>query len=159
MTPNDRSDLVVIDAPFAALWILASPESSSALDLAAQWARQSVQAIAPASILVDLTARIDEQVRRQVLTVTQAHEALEVLFDFGIRLEETPELHHRALDLTQALNLPRSRAAHYLALAESRDCEVWTGDEELYQLIQSQFPRLRWVGSFRSSAAEQPRLI
>ena len=38
--------------------------------------------------------------------------------------------------------------AHYLALAESVNCELWTADERFYRAASPTVDNVRWVGDF-----------
>ncbi|TAK33787.1 MAG: PIN domain-containing protein [Chloroflexota bacterium] len=150
------SELVVVDASVAAMWVLSEAHSSSALSLAADWVRAEVQAIAPGFMLTEVTNAVYKRVRRGELSVSQAREALDVVLSFGVRLEESPDLHRRALDLAYRFNRPTPYDAHYLALAELHTCEVWTGDERLYNAVGPYFSWLRWVGTYQPTG-NRPR--
>ncbi len=52
------------------------------------------------------------------------------------------EISLRALEFTCNHKLPASYDAHYLALAERENCELWTADERLYNSVKEQFS---WV--------------
>ena len=149
MSQAAHSEFVVVDASLATMWVLSEPFSSIALALAAEWRRADVQAIAPTFMQTEVTSAVYKRVRRSELSLSQAQEALDVVLSFGVRLEEQPDLHHRALDLAHQYNRPTPYDAHYLALAELHACEVWSGDERLYNAIGSQFQRLRWIGTYR----------
>ena len=47
---------------------------------------------------------------------------------FPLTLSSTPGLHQRALALAEAHQLPAAYDAHYLGLAESLGCDLWTDD-------------------------------
>ena len=38
--------------------------------------------------------------------------------------------------------------AHYLALAESFGCELWTADERFYRVASPSIENVRWIGEF-----------
>lgn len=38
--------------------------------------------------------------------------------------------------------------AAYLALAESAQCNLWTGDRSFYQSAKSHFSRIKWIGDY-----------
>jgi len=125
--PHDR--VAVVDASLVAMWVLAEAHSPRALALASDWARADVQAVAPCFMMAEVTSALYKRVRRGELSITQAQEALEVVRGFGVQLEEEPELHRRALELAHRLDRSTPYDAHYLALAELRGCEAWTGAE------------------------------
>lgn len=52
------------------------------------------------------------------------------------------DLHRRALSLAKQLSLPAAYDAHYLALAERLNAELWTADRCLAERAQ---PTMPWV--------------
>lgn len=46
--------------------------------------------------------------------------------------------------------------AHYLALAQTLDCEFWTADERLYNAVRDQLPWVRWLGLYDASFSDTP---
>lgn len=143
--PNPRR--VVVDASLVAMWVLPEPHSPRALALATDWARADTEAVAPHLMLAEVTSALYKRVRRGELSLAQAEEALEVVLGFGVRLEGQPELHQRAIALAHHLNLPTPYDAHYLALGELHECEVWTGDVKLYNAVRGRLSWVRWVGA------------
>ena len=145
--------LVVVDASLVAMWVLAEPLSPRATALASEWTRLGMQPIAPAFMLAEVTNAIFKRVYRAEITLLQAQSVLEAALRFGVGLEEHPDLHRRAMVLADRLARPSTYDAHYLALAELHTCEVWTGDERLYNAVGPQFPALRWVGTYQPTGA------
>jgi predicted nucleic acid-binding protein len=140
--------LAVVDASVVAMWVLPERHSALALALAEDWAQAGIQAIAPCFMPTEVANAIFKRVQRGEISFDHAIEALDVVLGFGVRLEEEPELHRRALALAYHLNRPTPYDAHYLALAELRGCAVWTGDERLYNATRGQFAWLRWIGAY-----------
>ena len=137
------------------MWVLPEQHSALALALAEDWAHAGVQAIAPCLMPTEVANAIYKRVQRGEMTFDQASEALDVVIGFGVRLEEEPELHRRALVLSYRLNRPTPYDAHYLALAELYGCALWTGDERLYNAARGQFPWLRWIGTYVPAGGKQ----
>ncbi len=148
MTATQAVGAVVVDASLAAMWVLPEPFSPLALALAADWAHTGVQAMAPCLMPAEVASAIYKRVRRGELGIEHAQAALDVVLGFGIRLEQEPEIHRRALGLAHQLNRPTPHDAHYLALAELWGCELWTGDERLYNAVRAQLPWVQWIGSY-----------
>ena len=145
--------LVVVDASLASMWVLREPHSALALALAAEWARAGVEAIAPCFMVAEVTSALYKRVRRGELALEDARRALDVVLGFGVRLDEEPELHRRALVLAHRLDRPTPYDAHCLALAELRGWELWTGDERLYNAVRAALPWVRWVGAYTPSGS------
>ena len=55
------------------------------------------------------------------------------------------DLHSAALRLAQQLSLPAIYDAHYLALAERFDAELWTADRRLARAVQGEVRAVRLV--------------
>lgn len=155
MIPAENTGLVVVDASLAAMWVMAEPYTSQALALAADWARDHVQAIAPHLMMSEVASALYKRMRRGELTLQQTVEALHVVYGFGVRLEGETGLHERALFLAQSLDHSAPYDAVYLALAEHRGCQVWTGDERLYNAAASRLPWVRWIGAYGPETAHR----
>jgi predicted nucleic acid-binding protein len=52
----------------------------------------------------------------------------------------------------ERFSLPSAYDAHYLALAESRQCECWTADERLWNPVRRKPPWVRWLGQEAGAA-------
>jgi predicted nucleic acid-binding protein len=135
---SENTGLVVVDASLAAMWVMAEPYT----------ARDHVQAIAPHLMMSEVASALYKRLRRGELTLQQAVEALHVVYSFGVRLEGETDLHERALFLAHSLERPAPNDVLYLALAEHRGCQVWTGDERLYNAAASRLPWVRWIGAY-----------
>ncbi len=76
----------------------------------------------------------------------RATEHLAAFLAFPIEFHNPAGLHHEALVLADALGLPATYDAHYLALAERVGCEVWTDDQRLLRQVATSLPFVRWIG-------------
>jgi predicted nucleic acid-binding protein len=52
------------------------------------------------------------------------------------------------MELTAELKQDAVYDAHYLALAEALNCELWTADERFYRAAISGHTQVKWLGSF-----------
>ena len=48
--------------------------------------------------------------------------------------------------LATRFNRPAAYDAHYLALAEMMNCEFWTADRRLFNVVKDELPWVRWLG-------------
>ena len=55
--------------------------------------------------------------------------------------------------LADALDLPATYDAHYLALAEHLGCELWTDDQRLIRHVATSLPFVRWIGDHPATVA------
>ena len=146
-------DEVVVDASLALKWVEREPYSHEASELLENWQKQRRRLIAPALFAYEATNALAKRVKRGQLTVEIAKERLASLLENGPALEHDVTVNLRALEIMQRFSLPSAYDAHYLALAESRQCECWTADERLWNTVRGELPWVRWVGQ-RDVAAE-----
>ena len=65
------------------------------------------------------------------------------MMQFPFAIEESRHLIPRTLELASQLGQGAVYDSHYLALAESLDCELWTADERFQRAARERFPRVR----------------
>jgi predicted nucleic acid-binding protein len=80
------------------------------------------------------------------LSLKDATEQLDDFLALPIAYHNPVGLHHQALVLADALGLPATYDAHYLALAEHLGCELWTDDQRLLRHVAERLPFVRWIG-------------
>ena len=71
---------------------------------------------------------------------------MQSLLSSGLELHQPPQLYGRALELASQLSRGAAYDAHYLALAETLGCEMWTADGRFYQAASPVARSVRWVG-------------
>lgn len=42
--------------------------------------------------------------------------------------------------------------AQYVALAQQLECDFWTADKEFYDEAHAEFPQVRWIGIYQTTA-------
>jgi predicted nucleic acid-binding protein len=137
---------VVVDASMAAMWSLPERLSERALERASEWANEGTRLLAPCLLVAEVTSAVYKRVVRGELDLSAAEAALAVVLRFPIELREEPGVPARALQLAHEHRRPNTYDSHYLALAERRECEFWTGDERLYKAVKSKLSWVRWIG-------------
>lgn len=76
------------------------------------------------------------------ITQTEAEDLLKEALNLDIRFYGDKELHKEALKLANLFRLPATYDAHYLALANRFNVELWTADARLFKAVSSS---LSWV--------------
>ncbi len=71
-------------------------------------------------------------VRHAVIDKHVAEKALRAMTALPITIHEEDLFHRRALDAAVRLNVKSAYDAHYLALVEYLECDLWTADKRLY---------------------------
>ncbi len=139
------SDVVVADASLASKWLVREPQSEKALTLLGSLHRQGVRPAAPHLLPFEVANALHRRVVRRELTVEAAVDLIASLLASQLELHETPDLHGRALRLASELDQGAAYDAHYLALAATLDCELWTADERFFRAASAVSSNVRWL--------------
>ena len=84
------------------------------------------------------------RVRRGDFTLREVTTRLRELWRVGVQVSTLSEdAHIRAMELACRFGIP---AAYDLALAEEKQCELWTADERLWNAVRSEVDWVRWIG-------------
>ncbi|MGB9886209.1 MAG: type II toxin-antitoxin system VapC family toxin [Moorellales bacterium] len=128
---------VCVDAGLVLKLVLNEPDSEQAEALFSRWRALGVRLVAPAFCPVEVDSVLRQKAMRPVdaggLTEEQAEIAFAAVQAIPLAVLVEPGQRQRAWELAKTLELPTVYDAHYLALAELRQCEFWTADERLYR--------------------------
>lgn len=145
-------DFVVVDASVAFKWLVEEENSDKATALARLWDDEGMQVAAPPLMPFEVANALHRRVVRGELTVEFATGLLRDLMSLGVTLYAMPDLHGRALELASRLEQQAVYDAHYLALAGSLGCEMWTADQRFFRAASAGTDNIRWLGEFSASA-------
>ena len=109
---------------------------------------------APHLMPVEVANALHRRVTRNEMSVEVAAHLIENLLSSGIELHETPNLHGRALELASLTQQGAVYDAHYLALAETLGCDLWTADERFYRGASPVAQNVHWLGEFVGPGSE-----
>ena len=141
---------VCIDASLALTWLLPQERIITADALILQWHTQGVKLITAPLFHAEVTSVIRQQVYFKKLHPDEG----ELLFSLYLQLEiETvyePVIYGQAWELAKKFNLPRTYDMQYLAVAELRDCELWTNDRRLVNSLQGKASQIKWAGEYET---------
>ena len=142
------NESVVVDASLAAKWLVEEEDSDKAHALLQSWVSRGIARVAPYLMPFEVANTLHRRVVRGELTVVDGARLIARLLGSQLELHQTPNLHARALELASLLRQGAAYDAHYLALAETLDCELWTADEKFYRAASPVVDNLRWIGEF-----------
>jgi predicted nucleic acid-binding protein len=147
------SNVVIVDASIALKWTLNESDSSAALALLAHWTDKEIEVHAPALLAYEVTNALYRRVRKGEIPFGDARRGLtEIIFKVvEFDFPEDPDFNIRAMELGQQFGLPAAYDSHYLALAESRECELWTADTRLWNSTRGKLTWLRWLSDYPAS--------
>ena len=137
-----------VDASVAAKWVLPEEYSVQALALVDHMIELDDWIVAPPLLSFEVTNILRQRMRRRGMPLAEAEQALASFATFPVTLIASDELHRHALTLSDAYGLPASYDAHYLALAQMLQCELWTDDRRLLHELQNEFQFVRWIGDY-----------
>lgn len=129
-------DTICIDAG-PVIHLVAFPEDEIVKQSWEKWELQDLSIIAPTLLYYEVTNVLFRYQRYGVLSKHTANSALSAALALPIQLFEDPELHIRAIEIADEYNLNAAYDAHYLALAERYEAELWTTDEKFFRRIQA----------------------
>jgi predicted nucleic acid-binding protein len=138
---------LVVDASVVLKWQLGEEENvAQAVALRDDcYVRGIFNALAPGLLLYEITNGIISATRNKRISPPNSMGALNNLLSFGIEVREVDPL--RVLEVALRYNIAGYDAA-YLALAEDKDCDLWTGDRVLYNAVKAKFKRVKWIGDY-----------
>ena len=139
---------VVVDASLAVKWLVEEDDSDKAHAALRSWVAQDITRIAPHLMPFEVANALHRRVLRGELNVGDSVRMIASLLASRLELHQPPDLHVRALQLASQLKQNAAYDAHYLALAESVGCELWTADERFYRAASQSNDNVRWIGEF-----------
>ena len=146
------SESVVVDASLAVKWLVDEDDSDKAHAVLQSWVAQDITRIAPHLMPFEVANALHQRVLRGELTVGDSARMITRLLASRLELHQPPSLYVRALQLASELKQAAAYAAHYLALAESVGCELWTADERFYRAASPSIENVRWLREFKRQA-------
>ena len=102
----------------------------------------------PYLLPVEVANVLHRRVVRGDLSLEVAVSLIETLLASGVELRETQQIHVRGLELADELGQGAVYDSHYLALAESLGCDLWTADERFYRAATRESFAVNWIGNF-----------
>ena len=145
------SEYVVVDASVAFKWLVEEEHSDKATALVRLWDGEGARLAAPQLMSFEVANALHRRVARGDFAVDVASGLMEDLMSLGIAFHHGPDLHRRALELASQLQQGAVYDAHYLALAESLGCELWTADQRFHRSVSAHIENVRWLGEAPAS--------
>ncbi len=109
----------------------------------ATWMSQEYNLVAPTLLYYEVANGLYKQEKSGRLSPELVRNTLDFALTLPLQLVGDAALHQRAHALAAQYNLPATYDAHYLALAERLNIELWTTDAKLFNTVQS--AGVEWV--------------
>jgi predicted nucleic acid-binding protein len=101
------------------------------------WTSNETNLVAPSLLFYEVTNGLYQQEKNKYLSPETIWKSLEYSLELPITLVNEKNLHLRAREIALQYKLPATYDAHYLALAEWMDIELWTADMRLVKAVKS----------------------
>jgi predicted nucleic acid-binding protein len=142
------SGFVVVDASLAVKWLVREEHTDKALAILQAWYDEEVTPTAPHLLPFEVANALHRKVFLGHLSVGDSARMILQLLGSRLELHQTSGLHARALELASELQQGAVYDAHYLALAEEFDCELWTADQRFHRAVSAHAGNVRWLGEY-----------
>ena len=140
---------IVVDASTAIKTVVPEDMSNKADALISEAKDSEIELIAPHLYEPETISVLSRKVWERKLTKTQADMALKALKDIPVKLSSFSDQADRAWIIARQFNMRYAYDAFYVALAEYRNCELWTADKKLYDTVHNTFPFVKWLGNYQ----------
>ena len=138
---------VCLDASVVIRALIPGAFTNNVLMLFAEWEGDGIERIAPALLPFEVSSALRRLVHLKQLDPQLGEEAFNAFMKLDIALTHRRVLFPLAWQLACELKRPRTYDTAYLALAQLKDCDLWTADERFYNAVREHVPRVRWVGA------------
>ena len=138
----DNSSTICIDASIVLRRML-QPDDKAVKNLWQSWVADEIRLVAPTLLFYEVTNGLYQQQRNNYLSPETIWKALELALELPINLVNEANLHLRAREIAMQYELPATYDAHYLALAEWMDIDLWTADRKLINTLKPF--KVKWV--------------
>jgi predicted nucleic acid-binding protein len=119
------------------------PDDSPIQKLWQSWVSEETHLVAPTLLFYEVTNGLYQQQKNNILSPETIWQTLELSLELPITLVNEANLHLKAREIAMRYNLPATYDAHYLALAEWMDIELWTADQRLVNTLKPF--KVKWV--------------
>jgi predicted nucleic acid-binding protein len=108
-----------------------------------KWMKAEATIVAPTLLYYEVTNGLYRYQRAGILPSEAVKKALKAALALPIELVSNTELHTRARSIASMYNLSAAYDAHYLALAQWMEVDLWTADMRLVNSLKPH--KLSWV--------------
>lgn len=129
----NKSSTVCVDASVVTQRVV----SNAAENIWETWAQAGIRLVAPTLLYYEVTNSLYRYLKAGIFSLDTVEKTLRAALALPIELIGEANLHQRAKDLAAKYNLPAAYDAHYLALAEHLEVELWTADARLFNTVKS----------------------
>ena len=139
--------MTVIDASVLVKLLVLEQFSDQAERLVKLWAATGIRMAAPDFIHAEVASALYKKMSARIISLDKATELMTRFYAMDISIQQSSPLHRRAMDLALELGQRMPYDSHYLALAESLNCDFWTADQPFYRAARHHYTQVQWIGN------------
>lgn len=144
--------VVCVDASVAVKWLIPERDSDRAVALLTHSRTGAHQLVGPSHLIQEVTSAILKKMRLGEIEIEQARTLSVRAGELMVEIVSPPTLPLRAFEIAARFNLKWIYDAFYVALAEIVECELWTADERLHEIVSPAFPNVRLLTEYSAAA-------
>ena len=145
------NDNVVVDANIAIKWVLIETDSELARALLAEWKKKEMIVYVPTLLSYEVTNILYREVRAGRITTETAEYGINMIHHVVSPVySRNAVLNLRAMAMAKHFDLSAAYDSHYLALAERKECTLWTDDKRMWRDVKDQIDWVQWIGNYPS---------
>ena len=137
----NNSSTVCVDANVVVRLVLFTEDEIQTLWK--KWTSQETRLVAPTLLHYEVVNSLYRYQKHGQISHVSLDRALQAALALPIELIDDDDLHRRAMLLAAQYELPAAYNAHYLALSEWMNIELWTADTRLVNTLKPY--KLSWV--------------
>ena len=141
--------MICVDASLAVKWVLIEEHTTQARALYRAAARAGDSITAPPLLPIEATNIFRQRMRRSPpIPREEAVSLLDRILAVPVTLQNPPGLHRAALVLADAYQLSAAYDGHYVALAQTVGCDLWTADQRLLRELDGRLSFVRGIADY-----------
>jgi predicted nucleic acid-binding protein len=138
-----------IDANVAVKWVVGSEaDRDKALALLQDSIHAGITLIAPTLFPVEIDSIIRKRVHNGSLTAREGVQAYSQLDAIPVQIIEEAGLRHRSREIAEQFNQRLVYDSLYTALAELRQCELWTADTRFHRVVKADLLFVKHIAEY-----------
>lgn len=140
--------MIVVDASVATKWLFPEERTQEALNLLATALSARERIVAPALLWFEVANILRQRMRGAGLTLAQALDLFDRFQEIPVTSQFPSDLSRQALIVADRHQLAAAYDAHYVALAEILEVDLWTDDRRLIHTLGGRLPFVKWIGDY-----------
>lgn len=123
--------------------------SAEAFSFFDECVKRNITIIAPPLIEPEIDSIVRRRVYMKQMTEKAGTLAFKTIDALAIQIQTHPTVRRRAREIAKLYNQPRVYDSTYAALAQLRECDLWTADENYYNTVKKGLLFVQYLGNYK----------